>query len=81
MMGYDTQNYWVSGPCPLSEILNFGKHNISETGSVSLLRLGGGGETATHLGPLKRVNLDHWCPPSAKDGNRSSFRNVVFPGI
>jgi hypothetical protein len=31
----NTQNYWVSGLCPSSGILNTGKHNVSETGSVS----------------------------------------------
>jgi hypothetical protein len=36
-MVYDTQDYWVSGLCPVSRILNNGKHNISETGSVSVL--------------------------------------------
>jgi hypothetical protein len=38
----------------------------------------------TLLGPLERANLNHWTqesrclPPSPEDGNRSSFRNVVF---
>jgi hypothetical protein len=36
-MVYNTQNYWVSGLCPSSGILNARKH-ISETGSVSVLR-------------------------------------------
>jgi hypothetical protein len=31
------------------------EHNVSETGSVSVFRWGGG-ETATMLGPLKRPN-------------------------
>jgi hypothetical protein len=31
MMVYDTQNYWVSGLGPSSQILN-NKYNISETG-------------------------------------------------
>jgi hypothetical protein len=42
-MVHDTQNYWVSGLCPSSGILNTGKHNVSATGSVSVLRLEGGG--------------------------------------
>jgi hypothetical protein len=33
-----TQKYWVSGLGPSSGILNTRKHNVSETGSVSVLR-------------------------------------------
>jgi hypothetical protein len=36
------QNYWVSGLCPSSGILNTGKHKVSETGSVSVFRSGQG---------------------------------------
>jgi hypothetical protein len=32
------QNYWVFGFCPLSGIPKTRKHNVSETGSVSVLR-------------------------------------------
>jgi hypothetical protein len=40
-------------------------------------------QTPTQLGPLERANLNHWTRasvplPSHEDGNRSSFRNVVF---
>jgi hypothetical protein len=35
---YGTKNYWVFGLCPLSSILKTRKHNVSETGSVSVLR-------------------------------------------
>jgi hypothetical protein len=34
----DTQNYWLCGPCLWSGILNTRKHNVSETGSLSVLR-------------------------------------------
>jgi hypothetical protein len=49
-----------------------------------------GWETPTLLGPLERANLNHWLSlsngldrvgvsqPSSEDGNRCSFRNVVF---
>jgi hypothetical protein len=37
-MVYNTQNYWVSGPNPPPGILNTRKHNVSETGTVSVLR-------------------------------------------
>jgi hypothetical protein len=33
------------------------KHNVSETGSVSVLRWG---KTPTLLGPIERANLNHW---------------------
>jgi hypothetical protein len=32
------QNYWVSGLCPSSGILGTTKHNVSETGSVSVFK-------------------------------------------
>jgi hypothetical protein len=57
------QNYWVFGLCPSSRILKTRNRNVSETGSVSVLRWGG--ETPTLLGPLGRANLNHsivqWC--------------------
>jgi hypothetical protein len=37
-MVYNTQNYWVSGLFPPSGILETRKHDISETGSVLVLR-------------------------------------------
>jgi hypothetical protein len=37
------QNYWFSGFCQSSGILNIRKHSVLETGSVSVLRLGEGG--------------------------------------
>jgi hypothetical protein len=35
-MVHNNQNYWVLGFYPLSGILKIGKHNVSETGSVSV---------------------------------------------
>jgi hypothetical protein len=32
------QNYWLFGICPSSGILESKKYNVSETGSVSVLR-------------------------------------------
>jgi hypothetical protein len=66
----------------LSGVLETRKHNVSETGSVSILRWEE--KTPTQLGPLERPNLNHWTqwvgvfPPSSEDGNRSIIRNVVF---
>jgi hypothetical protein len=54
-----TQNSWISGLCPPPGILNTRKHDVSETGCVSVLRWGGG-ETPTLLGPLERAKGNHW---------------------
>jgi hypothetical protein len=54
----DIQNYGVFGLCPSSGILETRTPNISETGSVSILKLGGR-KTLTQLGPLERANLNH----------------------
>jgi hypothetical protein len=35
---FTTRNYWIFTLCPLSDILETIKHNVSETGSVSVLR-------------------------------------------
>jgi hypothetical protein len=55
-----------------------------------------GEKTPTQLGPLKGANLNHWFkrlalskgpnlmsspPPSPVDGNKFSFRNVMFSRI
>jgi hypothetical protein len=37
-MVYNIQNYWVFGLWPASGILETRIHNVSETGSVSVLR-------------------------------------------
>jgi hypothetical protein len=57
-MVFNNQNYLVSELCPLSLIINVRKHNVLETGSVSVLR--GRRETTALFGPLERVNLTHW---------------------
>jgi hypothetical protein len=41
-MVYNTQNYWVFAIFASSGILGTRKHNVSETGSVSVLRCVGG---------------------------------------
>jgi hypothetical protein len=55
-MAYNTQNYWVFGLFLWSGILENRKHNVSETGSVSILKWGGV-KAPTQLGPLERANL------------------------
>jgi hypothetical protein len=52
IMVYNTQNHWVSGLYTLSGILNTGKLNVSETGSVTVLRCGEGG--AYSVGSLRK---------------------------
>jgi hypothetical protein len=49
---YNPQNYWGFGFLPSSSILENRKHDVSETGSVSILRWGG--ETPTQLGPHRK---------------------------
>jgi hypothetical protein len=53
------KNYWVFGLFPSSDILVTRKHNVSETGSVSVLRWRGE-KIPIHLGPLEWANLNHW---------------------
>jgi hypothetical protein len=66
-----TQNHWISGLCPSPEFEITMKHDVSETGSVSVFRWGEGDPT---LFPTEYVSLSRYLV----DGNWSSFRNVVF---
>jgi hypothetical protein len=56
MIVHNTQNYWVSGLCPLSGILNNRKHNVLETRFVSVSGEGGDTYTPTLLGFLERAS-------------------------
>jgi hypothetical protein len=73
-MAYNNQNYWVSGLCPSPGLQRFGNWICSRP----QVREGGEEETHTLLGPLARAKLNHWI---TDNGNRSSFRNVVFSYI
>jgi hypothetical protein len=53
-----TQNYWVFGNFSSPCILETRKQDVSETGSVSVLRWGR--KTPTQLSPLERTNLNHF---------------------
>jgi hypothetical protein len=53
----DTQNYWVFGLFPSYDILENRKHEVSETGSVSIFRLRGE-KTPTQLGLLERAVIE-----------------------
>jgi hypothetical protein len=61
-MVYNTQNYWVFQLFPSSGILESRKHDVLETGSLSILRWKGE-KTPTQLSPLERANLNHWTTP------------------
>jgi hypothetical protein len=50
-MEYNTQNYWGFWLFLSSDILENRKHDVSETGSVSVLKLGGGGRHLHSLVP------------------------------
>jgi hypothetical protein len=50
------------------------KHDVSESGSVSVLRWG---ETPTLLGPLENANLNHCTRKTRRFGNRICFRPQV----
>jgi hypothetical protein len=54
------QKHWVFGPYPSSwykKQRNQGKHDVSEIGSVSVLRCG---KNPILLGPLERASPNHW---------------------
>jgi hypothetical protein len=51
---YNTQNYWVSGLCPSSRILNTRKQSF---GNWICFRP----QTSALLGPLETASLNHWC--------------------
>jgi hypothetical protein len=55
-MVYHTQNYWFFGLFPSPGILETRKHDVSETGSVSVLRCGG---DISQFGPLDKANLNY----------------------
>jgi hypothetical protein len=56
-MVYNTQGYWGFLTFPSSSILETRNHDVSETGSVSVLRWKGGEKTPTQLGALERAIL------------------------
>jgi hypothetical protein len=56
----DVQKYWTYfGLYPSSGIWKTKDHNVSETGSVSVLWWMGQ-DKPTQLGPLERASLNHW---------------------
>jgi hypothetical protein len=61
-----TQSYWVLGLFPSSGILENRKHDVSETGSVSVIRLRG--KIPTQLGSLEGTNLNHWTTLALSKG-------------
>jgi hypothetical protein len=62
-MVYVVQIYWACfGLYPSSCMWKTKYHNVSETGSVSVLRWMGE-HKPTQLGPLERASLNHWTNP------------------
>jgi hypothetical protein len=62
-MVYAVQNYkFYFGLYPSSGIYDKENHNVSETGSVSVVRWMGQGRPI-QLGPLERASLNHWQKP------------------
>jgi hypothetical protein len=64
LKSYCKQSYWdCFGLYPSSCMWKTNKsHNVSETGSVSVLRWMGQ-DKPTQLGPLERASLNHWTNP------------------
>jgi hypothetical protein len=59
-MVYHIQNYWVFGLSSLSGILGIRKHNVRK---LDLFPSSGVGGRRRQLGPIDRVNLNHWTMP------------------
>jgi hypothetical protein len=51
-MVYHNKNYWAFGLSPSFDVLGNRKHDVSETGSVSVLRCGG--EDTYSVGSLRQ---------------------------
>jgi hypothetical protein len=77
MIVYDTQNYWDFGLAPASGILKPKKKKISETGSASIFRWWEG-DLLCWDSSFYGHNRVAVFLSSPEDGNRPSFRNVVF---
>jgi hypothetical protein len=85
------ENRCGSGLILSSGILNIGKHNILENETVSVFRWVEGNNY--FVGSVRKSWCDDWGQlflrdpnrevflPSPEDGNRSSFRNILFPSI
>jgi hypothetical protein len=79
-MAYNTRNYWDFGLFPSSGVLKqTRKHNVSESGYISVLRCGVW--TIILLGLLERANLNQCTRPSPQQENRCTFGNVVFSSV
>jgi hypothetical protein len=67
----------ITGFLDLSVVRYFKNQRTQRFGNWICFRLQVMGETPAPLGSLGKVNLNH----SSEDGNRSSFRNVLFSVI
>jgi hypothetical protein len=59
-MAYNTQTYWIFGLFPSSGIQENRKHDVSETGSVSILRWGGRHSVMPQWLRLARFKGSNW---------------------
>jgi hypothetical protein len=74
-MVYVIQSYWAYfGLYPSSCMWKTKDHNVSETGSVSVLRCMGQNKP-TQLGPLERASLNHW--PIPENVNHVYVTNMI----
>jgi hypothetical protein len=64
----DLLSFWTLSIVQYSKKIR--EHNVSETGSVSVLRSREGERTPSQLGPLERANL-----------NQRWLRRIIFSGI
>jgi hypothetical protein len=58
------------------EVLTHKFHNVSETGSVSVLRWMGQ-DKPTQLGPLERASLNHWTMDRVQNKPNSSVQHTL----
>jgi hypothetical protein len=93
-MVYVVQSYWACfGLLSIVLYVEDKKyHNVSETGSVSVLRWMGQ-DKPNQLGPLERAGLNHWsrcgifCLPhtrrwiKSKKKPNSSVQTVILPAV
>jgi hypothetical protein len=75
---YNSHNHFVSRLCPSFGIINTRKHNVSKTGSISILRWGG---TPILLGRIERANLNHWTTLSKSKSKLSYDRRSVGQSV
>jgi hypothetical protein len=81
-----SSKWWGKAKIKFTELLGFWtfsivwysrEHDVSETGSVSVLRWRWGGKTRTQLSPLERANLNHWNTRRWKNSKNRWLKSCV----